>query len=182
MHCVRAINSSTKQVFRLKGETQFADKWVLLMAQPKRIEQSKFPSSLIDPTSLIECVYQKKCEFHEPITLPNNVAPRVSFRKPKKIRRRVDDIIFVNLLQQVRFIAEHFQHNERESEISDDWTFVAMVLDRLFLLIFSVLNVGTMFIILEAPSLYDYSDAMNITVPNKPLGQANLFGSHSLRL
>ncbi|VDO60826.1 unnamed protein product [Haemonchus placei] len=62
-------------------------------------------------------------------------------------------------------------------KVSDDWTFVAMVLDRLFLIIFSVLNVGTMFIILEAPSLYDYSKAMNITVPNKPLGQANLFGS-----
>ncbi|VDM77236.1 unnamed protein product [Strongylus vulgaris] len=109
----------------------------------------------------------------------NNSAPRVVFRKTKKAKGRVDDVIFINLLQQVRFIAEHFQHNERESEISDDWTFVAMVLDRLFLLIFSVLNVGTMFIILEAPSLYDYSEAMNITVPSKPLGQANLFGSHS---
>ncbi|EPB75113.1 hypothetical protein ANCCEY_05782, partial [Ancylostoma ceylanicum] len=109
----------------------------------------------------------------------NFSAPRVVFRKAKKAKGRVDDVIFINLLQQVRFIAEHFQHNERESEISDDWTFVAMVLDRLFLLIFSVLNVGTMFIILEAPSLYDYSEAMNITVPSKPLGQANLFGSHS---
>ncbi|VDK50115.1 unnamed protein product [Cylicostephanus goldi] len=129
----------------------------------------------------------------------NYSAPRVVFRKSKKAKGRVDDVIFINLLQQVRFIAEHFQHNERESEvvqhtfslssgycaysltfqISDDWTFVAMVLDRLFLLIFSVLNVGTMFIILEAPSLYDYSEAMNITVPSKPLGQANLFGSHS---
>ncbi|KAK6760804.1 hypothetical protein RB195_022029 [Necator americanus] len=110
--------------------------------------------------------------------ISNYSAPRVVFRKSKKTKGRVDDAIFINLLQQVRFIAEHFQHNERESEISDDWTFVAMVLDRLFLLIFSVLNIGTMFIILEAPSLYDYSEAMNITVPSKPLGQANLFGSH----
>uniref|UniRef100_W6NBM6 Neurotransmitter-gated ion-channel transmembrane region domain containing protein n=1 Tax=Haemonchus contortus TaxID=6289 RepID=W6NBM6_HAECO len=111
-----------------------------------------------------------------------NVAPKVAFRKPKKNKEFVDDVLFINLLQQVRFIADHFRHNERESEVSDDWTFVAMVLDRLFLIIFSVLNVGTMFIILEAPSLYDYSKAMNITVPNKPLGQANLFGSHSARL
>ncbi|KAK6760805.1 hypothetical protein RB195_022029 [Necator americanus] len=109
--------------------------------------------------------------------ISNYSAPRVVFRKSKKTKGRVDDAIFINLLQQVRFIAEHFQHNERESEISDDWTFVAMVLDRLFLLIFSVLNIGTMFIILEAPSLYDYSEAMNITVPSKPLGQANLFES-----
>ncbi|KAE9412740.1 hypothetical protein Angca_005468, partial [Angiostrongylus cantonensis] len=108
----------------------------------------------------------------------NIAAPTVAFRKTRKTKGH-DDIIFINLLQQVRFIAEHFQHNEKESEISDDWTFVAMVLDRLFLIIFSVLNVGTMFIILEAPSLYDYSEAMNITLPSKPLGQANLYSSHS---
>uniref|UniRef100_A0A158P7G4 Neur_chan_LBD domain-containing protein n=1 Tax=Angiostrongylus cantonensis TaxID=6313 RepID=A0A158P7G4_ANGCA len=111
----------------------------------------------------------------------NIAAPTVAFRKTRKTKGH-DDIIFINLLQQVRFIAEHFQHNEKESEISDDWTFVAMVLDRLFLIIFSVLNVGTMFIILEAPSLYDYSEAMNITLPSKPLGQANLYSSHSQKL
>ncbi|KAJ1365343.1 hypothetical protein KIN20_025614 [Parelaphostrongylus tenuis] len=112
----------------------------------------------------------------------NSAAPTVTFRKTRKTKGHVDDIIFINLLQQVRFIAEHFQQNEKESEISDDWTFVAMVLDRLFLIIFSVLNVGTMFIILEAPSLYDYSEAMNITLPSKPLGQANLFSSHTRNL
>ncbi|VDM64670.1 unnamed protein product [Angiostrongylus costaricensis] len=112
---------------------------------------------------------------------PTIAAPTVAFRKTRKTKGH-DDIIFINLLQQVRFIAEHFQHNEKESEISDDWTFVAMVLDRLFLIIFSVLNVGTMFIILEAPSLYDYSEAMNITLPTKPLGQANLYSSHSQKL
>ncbi|KJH40592.1 putative acetylcholine receptor subunit alpha-type unc-38 [Dictyocaulus viviparus] len=112
----------------------------------------------------------------------NSSAHTVAFRKSKKTKRQTDDVIFMNLLRQVRFIAEHFRYNERESEISDDWTFVAMVLDRLFLLIFSILNVGTMFIILEAPSLYDYSEAMNVTFPTKPLGQANLFGSYSRNL
>uniref|UniRef100_A0A915CAJ8 Neurotransmitter-gated ion-channel ligand-binding domain-containing protein n=1 Tax=Parascaris univalens TaxID=6257 RepID=A0A915CAJ8_PARUN len=94
-------------------------------------------------------------------------------------RRRIHDVIFLNLLQQVRFIAEHFQRREDEAEISDDWTFVAMVLDRLFLIIFSVLNVGTFLILLEAPSLYDTREPMNITVASKPLGQANVLGGHS---
>ncbi|VDO75070.1 unnamed protein product [Heligmosomoides polygyrus] len=156
---------------------------VLLMSRPLRKEPPKPSSTLVDPTTLVEKVCRDESKLSKSFIpgRPNNIAPTVVFRKSKKTKRRVDDVIFMNLLQQVRFIAEHFQHNERESEISDDWTFVAMVLDRLFLVIFSVLNVGTMFIILEAPSLYDYSEAMNITVPSKPLGQANLFGSHSSR-
>ncbi|CAB3399887.1 unnamed protein product [Caenorhabditis bovis] len=112
----------------------------------------------------------------------SSTAPTVAFRKTKKKKSKsMDDVVFINLLNQVRFIAEHFRHNEIEGDISDDWTFVAMVLDRLFLIIFSVLNVGTIFIILESPSLYDYSEPMNITVPNKPLGQANFYSS-SLKL
>ncbi|UMM44038.1 hypothetical protein L5515_019308 [Caenorhabditis briggsae] len=112
----------------------------------------------------------------------NNNAPTVAFRKTKRQKSKtVDDVVFMNLLNQVRFIAEHFRHNELEGEISDDWTFVAMVLDRLFLIIFSVLNVGTVFIILESPSLYDYSKPMNITVPSKPLGQANFYSSWNLK-
>ncbi|WKY17308.1 hypothetical protein Q1695_001704 [Nippostrongylus brasiliensis] len=156
---------------------------VLLMSRPVRKDTHKPPALLVDPTSLIGKLCREEFKANNPHNAgrTNNIAPTVVFRKSKKAKRRVDDVIFINLLQQVRFIAEHFQHNEKESEISDDWTFVAMVLDRLFLLIFSVLNVGTMFIILEAPSLYDYSEAMNITVPSKPLGQANLFGSHSKR-
>ncbi|VDN01549.1 unnamed protein product [Thelazia callipaeda] len=75
------------------------------------------------------------------------------------------------LLRQIRFIASHFRQNEEETEISDEWIFVAMVLDRLFLLIFSVLNVGTFLILLEAPSLYDTRWPMNISQATKPLGQ-----------
>ena len=54
----------------------------------------------------------------------------------------------------MRFIAEHFRHNEKESEVSDDWVYAANVLDRLFLIIFSVLNVATSFIILEVRAVF----------------------------
>ncbi|KAK0397034.1 hypothetical protein QR680_001950 [Steinernema hermaphroditum] len=86
-----------------------------------------------------------------------------SVKKKTRVKDQVHDVIFTNLLQQVRFVAEHFKRNEQEAEVSDDWTFVAMVLDRLFLIIFSVLNVATFFIILEAPSLYDTREPLNIT-------------------
>ena len=70
--------------------------------------------------------------------------------------------------------------NEQESDkVREDWKFVAMVLDRLFLWIFSVavvgqfkgwnkyqlliqsVSVGTAGIILQAPSLYDLRPAID---------------------
>uniref|UniRef100_A0AC35FNR9 Neurotransmitter-gated ion-channel transmembrane domain-containing protein n=1 Tax=Panagrolaimus sp. PS1159 TaxID=55785 RepID=A0AC35FNR9_9BILA len=62
--------------------------------------------------------------------------------------------------------------------ISDDWTYVAMVLDRLFLIIFSILNLGAVIVVLQSPSLYDTRLPLNITIPTKPLGQANLHTIH----
>ncbi|CEF60228.1 Nicotinic acetylcholine receptor family and Neurotransmitter-gated ion-channel transmembrane domain and Neurotransmitter-gated ion-channel family and Neurotransmitter-gated ion-channel ligand-binding domain and Nicotinic acetylcholine-gated receptor, transmembrane domain-containing protein [Strongyloides ratti] len=100
----------------------------------------------------------------------------------KSHKKRVEKIIFTNLLKQICFIAKHFQNNEEEAEISNDWTFVAMVLDRLFLIIFSIFNVATFLIILEAPSLYDTKESLNNSIPNKPLGQANIYSMSSHKL
>ncbi|XP_052121389.1 acetylcholine receptor subunit alpha-like isoform X3 [Frankliniella occidentalis] len=56
----------------------------------------------------------------------------------------------------VRFIAEHTKMLEDSTKVKEDWKYVAMVLDRLFLWIFTLaVLVGTAGIILQAPSLYD---------------------------
>ncbi|XP_059486828.1 acetylcholine receptor subunit alpha-like isoform X5 [Neocloeon triangulifer] len=56
----------------------------------------------------------------------------------------------------VRFIAEHTRMLEESTKVKEDWKYVAMVLDRLFLWIFTLaVLVGTAGIILQAPTLYD---------------------------
>jgi len=56
----------------------------------------------------------------------------------------------------VNFIAEHTRAKEDSTKAKEDWKYVAMVLDRLFLWIFTMaVVVGTAGIILQAPSLYD---------------------------
>lgn len=62
-------------------------------------------------------------------------------------------------------------------KVKEDWKYVAMVLDRLFLWIFTLaVLVGTAGIILQAPTLYDdrvpidkkFSDFATTTVVNCP--------------
>ncbi|XP_020714047.1 acetylcholine receptor subunit alpha-like isoform X2 [Ceratitis capitata] len=56
----------------------------------------------------------------------------------------------------VRFIAEHTKLQEDSTKVKEDWKYVAMVLDRLFLWIFTMaVLAGTAGIILQAPTLYD---------------------------
>ncbi|XP_076621692.1 nicotinic acetylcholine receptor alpha2 isoform X1 [Colletes latitarsis] len=59
-------------------------------------------------------------------------------------------------LHNVMFIQHHIQRQDEFNAEDQDWGFVAMVLDRLFLWIFSIASiVGTLTILGEAPALYD---------------------------
>ncbi|KFM77607.1 Acetylcholine receptor subunit alpha-like 1, partial [Stegodyphus mimosarum] len=63
----------------------------------------------------------------------------------------------------VRFIAQHMKNLDSFSDIESDWQYVAMVLDRLFLWIFTIACVvGTGWIILCAPSLYDDKQPIDV--------------------
>ncbi|KAF7491692.1 Acetylcholine receptor subunit beta-like 2 [Sarcoptes scabiei] len=53
-------------------------------------------------------------------------------------------------------LADHIRRDDEDNNIIEDWKYVAMVLDRLFLWMFSLaVFCGTCGIILQAPSLYD---------------------------
>ncbi|KAG8199966.1 hypothetical protein JTE90_006211 [Oedothorax gibbosus] len=59
-------------------------------------------------------------------------------------------------IESILFIAEHIRKEDEEESVIEDWKYVAMVLDRLFLWIFTIATLmGTCGIILQAPSLYD---------------------------
>lgn len=66
-------------------------------------------------------------------------------------------------LDGVRYIAECTKREEDSSKVKEDWKYVAMVLDRLFLWIFTVaVLVGSAGIILQAPALYDTRGAIDV--------------------
>ncbi|XP_066584851.1 acetylcholine receptor subunit alpha-like 1 [Prorops nasuta] len=79
-----------------------------------------------------------------------------TFEKPmvREIEKTIDD---------ARFIAQHAKNKDKFESVEEDWKYVAMVLDRIFLWIFTVACiVGTALIIFEAPSLYDTTKPIDI--------------------
>merc|ERR1712203_87866 len=68
-------------------------------------------------------------------------------------------------INSVRFVAQHVKNQDRYNKVADDWKYVAMVLDRILLWIFSfACMAGTCGIILVAPSLYDTRKPIDIIV------------------
>lgn len=72
---------------------------------------------------------------------------------PKEIRDALDGVIS---------IADHLKIEDNVNSEARDWKYIAMVMDRLFLYIFTTACVcGTLSIFLYAPSLYDPRPALN---------------------
>ncbi|EZA61858.1 Acetylcholine receptor subunit alpha-like protein [Ooceraea biroi] len=93
-----------------------------------------------------------------PATSPGYAHEDVSptFEKPlvREIEKTIDD---------ARFIAQHAKNKDKFESVEEDWKYVAMVLDRIFLWIFTLACVfGTALIILQAPSLYDTTKPIDI--------------------
>ncbi|KAG8242356.1 Acetylcholine receptor subunit alpha-like 1 [Homalodisca vitripennis] len=77
-----------------------------------------------------------------------------TFEKPITMEKTIED---------AKFIAQHVKNKDKFENVIEDWKYVAMVLDRLFLWVFTLACVmGTALIILQAPSLYDTTKPIDI--------------------
>ncbi|KAH7637673.1 Acetylcholine receptor subunit alpha-like 1 [Dermatophagoides farinae] len=67
------------------------------------------------------------------------------------------------LTTRIQFLSQHKRNLDKYLQIEDDWKFVAMVLDRLFLWIFTISCIsGAALIILRAPSLYSFKQPIDV--------------------
>ncbi|ERL84827.1 hypothetical protein D910_02251 [Dendroctonus ponderosae] len=78
---------------------------------------------------------------------------------------RVDGYDMEKTIADSKFIAQHVRNKDSFENVEEDWKYVAMVLDRLFLWIFTLACVvGTGVIILNAPSLYDTTKPIDVVI------------------
>ncbi|EPB76403.1 Cation transporter family protein [Ancylostoma ceylanicum] len=59
-------------------------------------------------------------------------------------------------VESVAYIADHLKNEEDDKQVIEDWKYVSVVMDRVFLLLFTfACALGTVLIIARAPSIYD---------------------------
>ncbi|KAE9547316.1 hypothetical protein FO519_009471, partial [Halicephalobus sp. NKZ332] len=80
---------------------------------------------------------------------------------PDVIRRMIDN---------VAFIADHFRAKRKRDKVAEEWCYVAMIFDRVLLIIFTIINIiGAMLILTQAPSIFDTREPLQIMPATKPL-------------
>lgn len=68
-----------------------------------------------------------------------------------------------NAFLSLDFVAKRMENRENHNKIEEDWRYVATVIDRLLLFIFSgVCIVGTGMIVFQAPALYDNREPIDV--------------------
>ncbi|KAM3721989.1 Acetylcholine receptor [Dirofilaria immitis] len=76
-------------------------------------------------------------------------------------RQYHESIDLQNASDNVTFIANHLKNNENDRQIIEDWKYVSMVMDRIFLILFTLAcTIGSIIIILRAPTIYDRTIAL----------------------
>ncbi|XP_058792854.1 acetylcholine receptor subunit alpha-like 1 isoform X2 [Phymastichus coffea] len=86
----------------------------------------------------------------------DDLASSPTFDRPlvREIERTMED---------ARFIAQHARNKDKYEGVEEDWKYVAMVIDRIFLWLFTVACiVGTALIIFQAPALYDKTKPIDL--------------------
>ncbi|VDD94600.1 unnamed protein product, partial [Enterobius vermicularis] len=80
---------------------------------------------------------------------------------PDLIRRMIDN---------VSFISDYFRALKKADKVSEDWSYVAMVMDRLLFILFTAVNlIGTLAIFLHSPSIFDTRQPIALQPSIKPL-------------
>ncbi|XP_008201498.1 nicotinic acetylcholine receptor alpha4 subunit isoform X1 [Tribolium castaneum] len=136
---------------------------------PKRRYPTRTPSKEdLSPSLEDGGPFGGSCQIHGPVAIPHSESEDLTvsaeadngikspvLRNPGFSHSRCPPEIHKSCFC-VRFIAEHTKMLEDSTKVKEDWKYVAMVLDRLFLWIFTLaVLVGTAGIILQAPTLYD---------------------------
>ncbi|VDM15143.1 unnamed protein product [Wuchereria bancrofti] len=124
----------------------------VIITKRSHLQLSRTKQKTILSTSFEPMLYKEY-----PIRVPSNFPEHFgnSKRKHQKLT------MLQNSVDNIAFIANHLKDNEDKQQIIEDWKYMSMVLDRIFLILFtSACMIGSAIIILRAPTIYDRTIAL----------------------
>uniref|UniRef100_A0A8L8KB14 Acetylcholine receptor subunit alpha-type unc-63 n=1 Tax=Heligmosomoides polygyrus TaxID=6339 RepID=A0A8L8KB14_HELPZ len=96
-----------------------------------------------------------------------------------KKRSRLDNLDLVKKISDnLQIIAASFHNLQMEDTISDEWRLMSLVIDRVFLLLYIVMNLCAIALfVYNSPTLYDTRPILANTIPFSPLSGDNTWNS-----
>jgi hypothetical protein len=114
------------------------------------INDNNFYKDLSKPTGTITAPMTTTMTTTLPETNDENIFVYSGNKKPQTTAE------VANALDGVNYVCEHLKREDEEKKVKEQWKYVALVVDRLFLWIFTTACfAGTCSIIFTAPSFYD---------------------------
>jgi nicotinic acetylcholine receptor len=175
LHGMAVENYSTRNFHKVNGKCLTNANFVYnSSADADAIESPNVTEEDFDLRSSPHYKLVNSCELHGPSAAAAAAAASgggngYSIYECPAIHRALDG---------VRYIADCTRREEESGKVKEDWKYVAMVLDRLFLWIFTIaVLVGSAGIILQAPALYDTRSPIDVKLSNiqaataKPLSE-----------
>jgi nicotinic acetylcholine receptor len=92
-------------------------------------------------------------------------------KKRSEFSKLKDYYYYLDKIEAIRAVRDMMTHliiEDEEKKVREEWKFIALVIDRLFLVIFTLACVcGTVSIILQAPSMYDMTQPIDEQISHK---------------
>jgi nicotinic acetylcholine receptor len=142
----RAIRQQHTGVMERRNSTTSSHKY-----PPTPLLANSSKSLLANVTCIEETSYVNTCNTL-PITIMNHINPRQPAKcknpnhhhDPNDVLLPRDMRVFRSemrtIISELRFLTDHVKKEEREDDVSQDWKFSAMVIDRLCLVLFSIMT------------------------------------------
>lgn len=141
------------------------ERWLYLDLLPTILFMKKrddFRHEEVSKTKLIHCGSSGVCNCPKEIYLSSSDATKDHEEQVISLCS-IDQNEIKNAFLSLDFVAKRLENRENHNKVEEDWRYVAAVIDRLLLILFSSLCLfGTASIILQAPALYDNSEPIDI--------------------
>jgi hypothetical protein len=108
----------------------------------------------------VATLFMKKFQIETPKEeLLDEEKKKDKLKRIRKFRTKIEYLYYLDQLKAIRAvddIVQHLREEDEENHIKQEWKFIALIIDRLFLYVFTLTCfIGSATIILHAPSLYD---------------------------
>ncbi|CAB3410329.1 unnamed protein product [Caenorhabditis bovis] len=179
---VVTINMYRKQAF--SSEMSNWQRWLFVQRLPKLLrlkaleDDENESETTTQRTSSVSAAHKNSATNSSPILPPQRMRllSLVQLDEALKQRCAADNVdLFRKISGHLRVISAHFHNIKMESKITDEWQLMSLVIDRIFLIIYIVINmVANIWFLYNAPTLFDQRPTLTQTIAHKPLSGGTL--------